>query len=64
MKLHSTEEDLLRGELRREVCTGNFAEKVIVSLVELGNARGEGDMLHNVRKIGWVVEGRGFYSQS
>lgn len=43
---------------------GNGAAKVIGRFAELGNARGEGDMLHNVTKIGWAGEGRGFYSQS
>lgn len=51
-------------KLRREVCTGNVAAKVIGRFAELGNVRGKGDMLHNVRKVGRVVEGRGFYSQS
>lgn len=43
---------------------GIFSRKVIGRLEELGNVGGEGDTLHNVRKIGRGVEGRGFYSQS
>lgn len=47
-------------KLRREVRTGNAAAKVIGRFAVQGNVRGKEDMLHNVRKVGWVVEGRGF----
>lgn len=53
--------NLHRGGIRRKACTGNVAKKVTGRFEELGNVRGEGDMLHNVTQIGWDCRGRGFF---